>query len=64
MIQSVKILFQVTNEITAQKIKTADLVAFTEKIFNEILHFLCSGSSLTLHSKPKSVFRTLVSMSF
>ena len=45
MIQSVKILFQVTNEFTVQKIKTADLVAFTEKIFNEILHFLCSGSS-------------------
>ena len=45
MIQSVKILFQVTNEFTAQKIKTADLVAFTEKIFNELLHFLCSGSS-------------------
>ena len=32
---------------TAQKMETADLVTFTEEIFNEKLHFLCSGATIS-----------------
>ena len=33
--------------------KTADLVTFTEEIFNEKLHFLCSGSVTNIWKGPK-----------
>ena len=47
---SIKDFFSECDQILQE---TADLVIFTEKILNEELHFLCTGTCVT--KKPKNV---------